>query len=403
MTDFWIAAGALLLVALAFLLLPILRGRRAQAEEDRTALNVALYEERLAELAAQHAAGTLSAEQMEAGRADAARELLEDTEGSDAPRVARLGRSAPLVAAVLVPLIGYGLYLYWGASDKLELARQFNEQPHSIEEMTARLEKAVQAQPDSAEAWYFLGRTYMNQERPADAAKAFERAIALVGRQPDLLGQRAQALYFARDRQWSAELQALTDEALAGDPQEVTSLGLLGIAAFEEARYQDAVRFWERLVAALPEGDPSREAIRGGIARAREQAGEPADAAQEQPAAEAAAVTLQVDVALAPEVAEKVAPEDSVFVFARAVSGPPIPLAAKRLTVADLPASISLGDADAMMPSLKLSSFGQVTLVARVSREGNATKGEWMGQSQALETSGDQGDVRLIIDRAETP
>lgn len=83
MIDFWIAAAGLLLVALAFLLLPILRGRRAQAEEDRTALNVALYEERMAELTAQHEAGTLSAEQLEAGRADAARELLEDTEGSE--------------------------------------------------------------------------------------------------------------------------------------------------------------------------------------------------------------------------------------------------------------------------------------------------------------------------------
>ncbi len=403
MIDFWIAAGALLLVALAFLLLPMLHGRRAQAEEDRTALNVALYEERLAELAAQHAAGTLSVELMEAGRADAARELLDDTEGSDTPRVARLGRSVPVAVAVLVPIIAYGLYMHWGSSDKLELARQFSEQPRTIEEMTARLEKAVQAQPDSAEAWYFLGRTYMNQERPADAAKAFERVVGLAGRQPELLGQWAQALYFARDRQWTAELQALTDEALKGDPQEVTSLGLLGIAAFEDQRYQDAVRFWERLVAALPEEDPSRDAIRGGIARAREQMGEPAAVSPRQSEAESAAVTLQVEVALDPEVAKQVSPGDSVFVFARAVSGPAIPLAAKRLTVADLPARVSLGDADAMMPSLKLSNFGQITLVARVSREGNATKGEWLGQSGTLDTAGDQTEVRLTIDRADTP
>src|SRR3546814_10658234 len=107
MIDFWIAAGALLLVALAFLLLPILRGRRAQAEEDRTALNVALYEERLAELTSQHSAGTLTAEQLEAERADAARELLEDTENSGKPRIVKLGSSVPLIAAVLVPLMGY--------------------------------------------------------------------------------------------------------------------------------------------------------------------------------------------------------------------------------------------------------------------------------------------------------
>ncbi len=406
MTDFWIAASALLLVALAFLLLPILRGRRAQAEEDRTALNVALYEERLAELTAQHAAGTLSDAQLEAGRADAARELLEDTENSDSPKIAKLGRSVPLIAAVLVPLVGYGLYMHWGASDKVQMARQFSEQPRTVEEMTAHLEQAVKEQPDSAEAWYFLGRTYMNQERPADAAKAFARVVELAGRQPELLGQWAQAQYFAGDRQWSEQLQALTDEALQADPQELTSLGLLGIAAYEEGRYQDAVHFWEQLVAALPENDPSREAIRGGIERARQQVdgGSGNAAAGEAPAAASTqAAALQIQVQLDPKVAETVSPEDSVFVFARAVNGPPVPLAAKRLTVGDLPATVTLSDADAMVPSLKISSVEQVTVMARVSRTGDATKGEWMGQSEALETRGDKNAVRLTIDRAEAP
>ncbi|MDH1234791.1 c-type cytochrome biogenesis protein CcmI [Stutzerimonas stutzeri] len=406
MTDFWIAASALLLVALAFLLLPILRGRRAQAEEDRTALNVALYEERLAELTAQHAAGTLSDAQLEAGRADAARELLEDTENSDSPKIAKLGRSVPLIAAVLVPLVGYGLYMHWGASDKVQMARQFSEQPRTVEEMTAHLEQAVKEQPDSAEAWYFLGRTYMNQERPADAAKAFARVVELAGRQPELLGQWAQAQYFAGDRQWSEQLQALTDEALQADPQELTSLGLLGIAAYEEGRYQDAVRFWEQLVAALPENDPSREAIRGGIERARQQVdgGSGNAAAGEAPAAASTrAAALQIQVQLDPKVAETVSPEDSVFVFARAVNGPPVPLAAKRLTVGDLPATVTLSDADAMVPSLKISSVEQVTVMARVSRTGDATKGEWMGQSEALKTRGDKNAVRLTIDRAEAP
>lgn len=401
MIDFWIAAGVLLLVALAFLLLPILRGRKAQAEEDRTALNVALYQERLAELAAQRAAGTLTEEQLEAGRADAARELLDDTEGSDATRSARLGRAVPLLAALLVPLLGYGLYLHWGASDKVELARQFGEQPRSLEEMTLRLERAVEAQPDSAEGWYFLGRTYMNQERPADAAKAFARVIELAGRQPELLGQWAQAQYFAGNRQWTKELQALTDEALRTDPREVTSLGLLGIAAYEEGRFQDAIGFWERLVATLPEEDPSREAIKGGIARAREQIGE--TAAAPAAAGESAAVQLQIEVTLDPSLQDDVRPDDSVFVFARAVSGPAIPLAAKRLRVADLPANISLGDADAMMPQLKMSNYPEVKLVARISREGNATKGEWAGQSEALKTAGGDKTIRLMIDKPDAP
>nr|MBF0683151.1 c-type cytochrome biogenesis protein CcmI [Pseudomonas sp.] len=401
MMDFWIGAGVLLLAGLAFLLIPLLRGRRAQAEEDRTALNVALYQERLDELTAQLRAGTLTEEQLELGRADAARELLDDTEGGDTQRTARLGRILPILAAVLVPAIGLGLYLQLGAIDKVELAREFGEQPGSIEEMTARLERAVQAQPDSSEAWYFLARTYMSLERPGDAAAAYARVVDLVGREPDLLGQLAQALYFARDRQWNNELQALTDEALKADPHEVTSLGLLGIAAYEEGRYGDAIDFWERLVATLPAEDPSRETIRGGIERAREQLGDAAPAASAAPEAVQSEAALQVAVRLGPELADKVQPGDSVFVFARAVSGPPMPLAVKRLSVADLPATVSLGDADAMTPQLRLSNFEQVRLFARVSRSGDATRGEWLGASDAIQLSVDGETTELVIDQTD--
>ncbi|MCQ4306574.1 c-type cytochrome biogenesis protein CcmI [Pseudomonas stutzeri] len=405
MIDFWIGAGLLLLAALAFLLLPVLRGRRLQAEEDRTALNVALYQERLGELTAQQSAGTLTLEQYEMGRADAARELLDDTEGSDAHRSSNLGRAVPLIVAILVPLFGYGLYMQWGASDKLQLTREFAVQPGSIEEMTARLERAVKAQPESSEAWYFLARTYMSQERPADAAAAYEQVVNLAGRQPELLGQWAQALYFAEGRSWTPRMQQLTDEALQADPHEVTSLGLLGIAAYENERFDEAIGFWERLVATLPAEDPSREAIQGGIARAREQLGETASDSVSKPAGEpvaASGAALTVDVQLGAALADKVQPTDTVFVFARAVSGPPMPLAVKRLTVADLPATVSLSDADAMTPQLRLSNFEQVRLFARVSRDGDATRGEWQGSSEPL-TLNNEDAIELTIDQPEAP
>jgi cytochrome c-type biogenesis protein CcmH len=397
MIEFWLSAGLLLLAALGFLLIPVLRGRKAQAEEDRTALNVTLYQERLQELENQRQAGTLSEEQWQNGRDEAARELLADTEGAESKaRVGVLGSKVPLTAALLMPLLGYGLYLYWGAIDDVERARTFAEQPQTIEAMTARLEASVKADPKSAEGWYFLGRTYMAQERAADAATAFERAVDTGGREPELLGQWAQALYFAGDKHWTEQLQALTDEALQADPAEVTSLGLLGIAAYEEGRFEEAIGFWERLVAVLPEQDPSRQAIQGGIARARERLVAPTDA----PPAAAATGQLRVKVDLAAALKDKVAPGDSVFVFARAASGPPMPLAVKRLTVADLPAEVSLSDSDAMMPQLKISGFEQVQLVARISRSGNATAGEWIGRSQPLASSTTEAQ-HLTIDTAD--
>lgn len=383
MIDFWLAAGLLLLVALSFLLIPVLRGRRAQREEDRTALNVALYQERVAELQTQQAEGVLDAAQLDTGRAEAARELLADTEGVEAPRESRLGKPLPLLAAFLVPVLGLGLYLHFGASDKVELTREFAQPPVSLQDMTQRLERAAAAQPDSAEGLYFLGRAYMAQDRSADAAKVFERAVALAGRQPELLGQWAQAQYFADNKQWSPKVQTLTDEALKLDPKEVTSLGLLGIAAFEGQRYQEAIDYWSRLLAQLPPEDNSRAALQGGIDRAaqklKESGGTVAQAKQ--------AATLKVRVAVSAEVKAKALPGDSVFIFARAVSGPPAPLAAKRVTVAELPITVELGDADAMMPQLKLSNFPEVQLVARISRAGQPTAGEWIGRSQPLASS----------------
>ncbi|MDB5981826.1 MAG: cytochrome [Pseudomonas sp.] len=395
MIDFWLAAGLLLLVALSFLLIPVLRGRRAQTEEDRTALNVALYQERVAELQGQQAEGVLSSAQMDSGRAEAARELLADTEGADTQRVSRLGKPLPLLAALLVPVLGFVLYLHFGASDKVELSREFAQAPTSLQEMTVRLERAVKAQPDSAEGLYFLARSYMAQDRPADAAKMFERSVALAGRQPELLGQWAQALYFAGDKKFTPQVQGLTDEALKGDPNEVTSLGLIGIAAFEAERYQQAAQYWNRLLAVLPADDPSRSALEGGIARANEKLVASGGKVVETPVVVAkpavtdnkVAALLKVRVDLAEALKANVKPGDSVFIFARATSGPPMPLAVKRLTVADLPAEVELADADAMMPQLKLSNFPEVQLVARISRAGQPTAGEWVGRSQPLASS----------------
>ncbi|WP_122606466.1 c-type cytochrome biogenesis protein CcmI [Pseudomonas viridiflava] len=393
MIDFWMATGLLLLVALGFLLIPVMRGQRAQREEDRTALNVALYQERLSELQGQQEEGVLSAMQIQSARDEAARELLADTEGAEKSRTARLGKPWLLLAAVLVPVLGMGAYLQLGASDKVELSREFSQPPTSLADMTQRLERTVQAQPDSSESLYFLARSYMAQNRPGDAAQMFERAAGLAGRPPELLGQWAQALYFASDKHFTPQVQALTDEALKADPKEVTSLGLLGIAAFETERYQAAVDYWTRLLNVLPAQDPSRSALEGGIARGRENlktGAKPALAASR-------AASIKVRVDLAPALKDKVQPRDSVFIFARAVDGPPAPLAVKRITVAELPAEVELSDADAMMPQLKLSNFPQVQLVARVSRAGQPTTGEWVGRGQPL-ASDSGAQQALIID-----
>lgn len=408
MTQFWIYAALLLLVALLLLLWPVLRGRKDQTEEDRTALNVALYEEHIAELEAQHANGALSAAQLAEGRIEADRELLDDTDVGRPKQSASLGNALPLIAALLLPIAGLGLYFVWGSSDKVALTLSLAEEPKSTAEMIERLEETVRIQPQSVDAWYFLGRTYMAEERPKDAARAYEKTIELVGRQPDLLGQWAQALYFANGSQWNDQLQSLVDEALRQDPNEATSLGLVGIAAYEAGRYQDAIDAWTQLSKGIDPQDPSYQAILTGIERARSalanspqsQASSSAQADQtsDQPAV-ANDYQVVVDVTLSDEFAEQVSPSDTVYVFARAQGGPPMPLAAKRLTVADLPARITLTDADSLMPNLKLSSVARLELKASVSSEGDAMKAQWTSGSVMVEANDKDAKHVLLINQ----
>src|SRR5690554_150431 len=410
MTQFWIYAALLLFAALMLLLWPVLRGRKDQAEEDRTALNIALYEEHIAELEAQHANGALSADQLKEGRLEADRELLDDTDVGRPKQSVNLGNALPLIAALLVPVAGLGLYMYWGASEKVELTLSLAEQPKTVEEMIKRLEDTVRLQPESVDAWYFLGRTYMSEQRPKEAAHAYEKTIELVGRQPDLLGQWAQTLYFANGNKWSAELQSLLDEALSQDPNEATSLGLLGIAAFEDKRFQDAIDAWTQLSKALDPQDPSYQAIQTGIERARSslaetpQANAETNATQDTAAAEPAPAAvsdykLLIDVTISDEMLKQTSGTDTVFVFARAESGPPMPLAAKRLTVADLPASIALTDEDSLLPQLKLSSIGRVKLQASVSSSGDAMQAQWSSEAILIDATEEGVQHPLRIDQ----
>jgi cytochrome c-type biogenesis protein CcmH len=100
-----------------------------------------------------------------------------------------------------------------------------------------------------------------------------------------------------------------------------------------------------------------------------------------------------VSIALDPALAAQTRPEATVFVYAKAVAGPPMPLAAQRIRVAELPVTLTLDDTMAMMPQMRLSAFPQVTVGARISRTG-----------QAMPQPGDlEGEVSPVAsDQAET-
>ncbi|MEH6499168.1 MAG: c-type cytochrome biogenesis protein CcmI [Pseudoalteromonas distincta] len=400
MTDFWLLSVLLLVLGVLAVVWPLWRHRQHK-RVDRTALNVALYQERMVELDAQVAAGDLSVQQRDETLEEASRLLLEDTaraDGDERPN-RRGGPWMLIISAGLLPAVVVGLYFAWGNPAGLELYRemQTSPQPESLEAMIDRMERITEVQPENGEAWYMLGRAYLSAQQPDRAVEALGQSLERLGERPEVLAQLAQARYFAAGNQLDSPAVAALDKALELEPREPTALGLLGIAAFESGDYPAAIEYWSRLLAGMPPEGQGALAIQGGIDRARERI---AAAGGEQPAqAEPdSSESINVRLELSDDVAAQVGGDAVVFVFARDPAGPPMPLVARRFTVAELPVDLVLSAADAMLPDVELSEGQVLQLTARLSPSGDALQGTHQGQVNEVEVGATE-QVMLVIDQ----
>jgi len=400
MTPLWIGMAALSALAAVFVLLPLIRQKNqpdSLTDAERTEQNIAMFRQRLKELNQELEQGNLLSEQFEQMKSELEQTLLDDVGDTDIP-VLRSTRPSLLLSIGLIVLIfvgSVGWYFSKGNSGGVLLAMERGSgQMPSVEELVVRLEQSLQQNPDSIDGWYLLARTYMNMGRFEEASKAVEEVIRLDGRTAVALAQYAQALYFANQNVMTPEIDSLLDEALQADPNEAAALGLRGISEFELGRYREAISYWQKALPFI--NDPnSANALRAGVGEAVrriEAQGETVDIAAMNPnanivAPSADAVTgpsIKVQVDLSEAARAAASPTDIVFVFARAPQGgPPMPLAAARLTVADLPATVTLDDSMAVAPMARLSSTEQVNLTARVAKAGTpeAQAGDWQGQS----------------------
>jgi len=319
--------------------------------------------------------------------------------------------SRRLLAAVLsfVLLVAAGGYAWYGRPDAWrgppETAAAAASPEAQIAAMVGQLEERLKAQPDDAQGWTMLGRSYSVLGRYAEADQAYRKVISLRPTDAQAWADRADALAMANGRQLQGEPETLIARALELDPKNLKALALAGTIAFDRADYAAATRLWEAAVAA---GEPGSELVRnlqGGVDEARKRAlaagGGPAAAASApgaaQTAAAPAAARVGGKVVLAPELAARAAPDDTVFVFARAVDGPRAPLAVLRRQVKDLPFDFVLDDSLAMNAALKLSSAQQVVVSARVSKAGNAVAQAGDLQGSTAPVAVGATDLQIVI------
>ena len=429
MIPFAIVAALLLAAVLVVVLPPLLRRRAAASAgvDDEARSNLVLLREKLAELDAELAAGTLPEADHALARADIERRVLD--EGVAAAPGAAAGRSpgAAIAVGLLVPLLAVALYARLGSPQALDPRSLEAAQaivPAEVEAMIEQLAKRMQAQPTDPEGWALLGRSYAAMQRLPDALGALSRAVALRPDDAQLLADYADIMAAVHGQSLAGEPTKLIERALKIDPRNVKALALAGSAAFERRDMAAAIDFWGRARALVPEGSEFATGLDNSLAEARRVAGMPAAApmtsagttpaaapavaattpptpAGAGPAAAAAGPTLRGRVQLSPVLAAGAQPDDTVFVYARAAEGPRVPLAILRRSVRDLPFDFALDDSMAMAPGMMLSRFGQVVVMARVSRSGQAItqSGDLIGESAPM-PPGTQG-VALTIDQRQ--
>ena len=405
MTTFLVSAVLLVVIVVGILAWPLLRVPAGTVKVDRREANLAIFRDQLAELERERNEGSLSDGDFVQARSELQRRLLDEVQAAEAPPAdIGAGRKSLLALLVVIPLAAAAGYALLGNPRALDpLQRQARVTPEQIEQMLGGLVEKLQKNPDDAQGWVMLARSYKVLGRFPEAANAYSHAGALLDQDAALLADYADVLAQANGGRLQGKPGELLARALQIDPDEPQALLLAGAAASERQDFAAAAELWSRLLAQLAPGSEEAKTLAGAVDKAREIAAAQTGSAKSpgKPTGRPSAVTVSGEVVLSGRLAGKVKPDDVLFVFARAEEGPRMPLAVTRATVAELPLRFRLDDSMALAGGRKISEFRTVRIEARIAKAGKAqsSSGDLFGRIDGVKTG--SGNLRVVIDQVQ--
>ena len=434
---FWLVAVALVAATVAALVWPLLRARTPLGEKSEDSATTDVYRDQRRQLDAELAAGAITAEERDIALRELSGRLaheLQSRKQAAAPAPpARSAYVAALVVAAALPVTALALYAAFGNPDAMRVAAGTDARAptshEEIESMVGRLAARMKEQPDDPAGWRLLARAYTAMGRYDDAVAAFTQAAMRGTEDAALLADWADALAM-KNQSLQGEPSQLVARALALDPNHAKALALAASAAMDRHDYDAAIAQWKKLKAQFPQdGAEAKEvdamiaeadaAQRGAPAAASAPASNPsgtaagasgttagasgsaARASGSTPTTAAgatdAAAAITGSVSLDPKLSGRATASDTLFIYARAVQGPRMPLAIVRTTAGEWPRAFRLDDSMGMTPAAKLSNANEVVVEARVSKTGNATPspGDLLGSSAAVKPGA--RDVLIVI------
>jgi cytochrome c-type biogenesis protein CcmH len=334
-------------------------------------------------------------------------------------------RWSTVVVALAVPALAVGMYGKLSNWDWDAASARSTDQVN-VEEMLRSLEQKLEANPDNAQGWLMLGRSYMQLRRYARGVDAYQHAYDLTkGENIEAITGLGEALIMVEPAALAGRAGQLFDDALAKDPRDTRALWFGGMAALQTGQLRvSRDRFVLLLeVENLPED--MRTMLQGQVAELNGQLGEagnvvpnagtaggsgpsvasaepanPPAVPQAEPAAGGQQRTIKVSIKLAPNLKQQVTAPLRMFVLARDPSAPGPPLAVQRHSSDQLPMTVTLSESDAMTPARTLASAQRVTIVARLSVSGmpQQQSGDFFGEA-TYEFGKNTGTVQITIDQ----
>ncbi len=423
--TFWSIVSAMTLAVLGLVLRPLFMRQPTVTNDQEKKLPV--YRQQFSELEQDLANGLLTDDQYQAARSELERRVLEETGSTDASTVTTGGfvnlRLVALSLAMIIPASS-GV-LYWTLGNPAAMTHPAasaasqggpggdGQMAEGLNQLIEQLRKKLEQNPNDGVGWGLLARSYMAMERYADAVPIFERATKLDPDNAGLLADYADALAVHQGRKLEGRPETLIQKALKLDPHNVKALMLSGTIAYNRKDFARAAKEWEDAHTYLPSDDQeSSDQLKASIAEAKRRMGggpsmnmlvanPPMEQAKPaKPTAQSGqSRAITGKVILGPNLANKASLPDTLFVFAKDVAGPPMPVSIVRASKKDLPFTFRLDDSTSPMPSRKLSDIDTVVIVARLSKSGKAMpeSGDLEGMSQPIKPGAE--NITVVIDR----
>ena len=388
---------AVLLIGVAVLMVswPVLRAKKTLATEEANT-NLVILQEQLKSLEQDLQEGQINQEQFEFQKSEIEKRTVDEV--LQAPQTSAktqtYDKKLAYVFVLGMPIAIVGLYFLLGNPAALNVAK--DPQAKQVEEMVSQLESKLKKDPNNPSGWMFLGRSYAVMNRIPEAKAAYQKAIALDPQNADLLADLADLVAF-QNKDINAEAMGYIEQALKINPKNVKALALRGSAYFDQKKYPLAIKDWNLAIQSL---GPQDQAFASGLKASI------ADAEQQMKIVKSGKAVSTVGkvsgtVAVASAIAKQVSPTDIVFIYARAQNGPRMPVAIMRFNANELPRSFELNDTQAMSPEMSLSKFKEFTVIARISKSGNAMPqpGDLIGQLDHVPLGAKQ--LQLVINTVQ--